>query len=238
MSVPSFPPESQYPYEIPQARRPGGLTAICVIAIILGVLGLLSSLWGLASLAIGPSLQKAMQVPPQGPGRDRAMELQRTMQQKIQAVADRYRWPTAVFALLNVGLAGCMLAGGIMGLKRNAKARTLLTAVFAVAILFVISRGIVEAFAQWEIAAIMSDLLPRMMEQAGPPNAPNVPNAAAMGSAFAKIGIVLGLAYAVVSIVVKLTYYAVGWFYLRRPAVCRWLDGANAQFPAADGGEV
>ncbi len=238
MSVPSFSPESPYSFEIPYARRPGGLTAVCVFAIILGGLGLLGSLMALVSLAVGPRLQQALQISPQGPGQDRSIELQRTMQRRIQAVSDRYRWPNAGFALLNVGLAGCMLAGGIMALNRAARARRLLIAVFAVAILFEISRSIVQACMQWEMANVMSNLLPRMMERSAPANGPNAPNAAAVATAIAKMGMVLGLAFTVAFSLAKLIYYAVGWCYLRRPAVCHWFDGANAQSPAADGGEA
>ena len=97
------------------------------------------------------------------------------MQRSIQAVTDRYWWPNAGLRLLNVGLAGCMLAGGIMALKRIARARTLLMAVFSVAILFEISRSIVQAFMQLEMATVMSDLLPRMMQGPAPPNAPKRP---------------------------------------------------------------
>ena len=39
MSGPSFPSASFGAYDVPRARRPGGLTAICVIAIVLGGLG-------------------------------------------------------------------------------------------------------------------------------------------------------------------------------------------------------
>ena len=163
MTVPSLPSESSRWYGVPRARRPGGLTAVCVIAIVLGGLGLLGSLVTMASLAAGSRLQQAFTMSPQGPGRDGFAEVQRTMQQRIQAVTDRYWWPNAGFALVNVGLAAGMLAGGIMALNRTPRARTLLITVFAVALLFEISRTIVQVFMQWEMAAVMSDLLPRMM---------------------------------------------------------------------------
>ena len=71
MSVPPLPPEPPYSHEIPHARRPGGLTAVCVIAIVLASLGLLGSLTGLVSLAFGSRLQQALAMPPQGPGQER-----------------------------------------------------------------------------------------------------------------------------------------------------------------------
>jgi hypothetical protein len=198
-----------------------------VIAIILGGLGLLGSLVTMASLAARSRLQQAMTMSPQGPGRDRFAEVQRALQQRIQAVTDRYRWPNAGFALLNAGLAASMLAGGIMALNRTPRARTLLITVFAVALLFEISRAIVQVFMQWEMAAVMSDLLPRMMGASSPANGPNAQQAAAMGAAIAKVGIIAGLAVNLIFSVAKLIYYAVGCSYLRRPDVRHWLENVG-----------
>jgi hypothetical protein len=207
-----------------------------VIAIILGGMGLLGSLVTMASLAAGSRLQQAMTMPPQGPGGNKLAELQRAMQQKIQAVTDRYRWPNAGFALINVGLAAGMLAGGIMALNRNPRAGKLLITVFAVAILFEISRAILQVFMQWEMAAVMSDWLPRMMGASAPANGPGAQQAAAMGAVLAKVGIIAGLAINLIFSVAKLVYYAVGCSYLRRPAVRQWLENAGGSFSAADGG--
>jgi hypothetical protein len=198
-----------------------------VIAVILGGLGLLGSLVAVAGLAAGSRLQQAMTWSPPGPDRDKMVDVQRTMQRKIQAVADRYWWPNLGFSLLNAGLAASMLAGGIMVLNRAARARKLLMTVFAVAILFEISRTIVHAFMQWETAAVMSDLLPQMMGASRPVHGPNAQQAAAIGAAIAKAGIIVGLAFNLIFSLAKLIYYAVGWSYLRRPAVGHWLENAG-----------
>ncbi len=80
MTVSSLSPEPSDLYDAVPARRPGGLTTICVIAIILGGLGLLGSLVAIAGLAAGPRLQQAISsMQPQGPGGDRVAEAQRTM---------------------------------------------------------------------------------------------------------------------------------------------------------------
>ena len=46
-------------------KRPGGLTAVCVISIVLGVLGLGSSLITLGSLAMQSTFEKAFKMPQQ-----------------------------------------------------------------------------------------------------------------------------------------------------------------------------
>jgi hypothetical protein len=202
-----------------------------VIAIILGSLGLLGSLATMASLAVGSRLQQALTTSRPRLGRDKAFDVQQAMQKRIQAVTDRYRWPSAGFALLNMALAASMLAGGIMALSRVAKARTILLAVFAVAILFETSRCIVQVFMQWETAAVMSDLLPRMMETSMPasgPNASNAQQAAAVGMVIAKASIMVGFAFQLVLSLAKLIYYGVGWSYLRRPPARNWLENAGS----------
>jgi hypothetical protein len=233
------------PYQSPMASvsssgvpgaRPSGFTAVCVIAIVLGGLGLLGSFAAIVSLAAGPRLQEAMTPKPQGRGNDRVIEMQRTMQQRVQAVTDRYWWPNAGFALLNVGLAGGMLSGGIMALNRVPRARTILIAVFSVALLFEVFRTIVYIFMQWEMAAVMSEMLPRMMEATAPRNAPNPQQAAAIAATAAKVGIVVGLAFTLIFSVAKLVYYAVGRSYFNRPAVRQWLQNADEGWPMADGG--
>lgn len=79
---------------------------------------------------------------------------------------------------------------------------------------------------QWEMAAVMSDWLPRMMEASAPANGPNAQQAAALGMVIAKAGIMVGLAFQLIFSLAKLIYYAVGWSYLRRPTASRWLENA------------
>lgn len=152
MTVSSLPSESFPPPGVPPARRPSGLTAVCMIAIVLGSLGLLGSLMAIVSLVAGPRIQEAFSAPFQQPGGDRMAEAQRAMQQKIQAVADRYRWPNAGFAVVNLAVATALVAGGIMGLNRAHWARTLLIAAFAFAIVFEIPRTVVNICMQSEMS--------------------------------------------------------------------------------------
>ena len=235
MTTPFVPSEPSGAYGVSRSCRPGGLMAVCVIAIVLGGLGLLGSLMAIVGLVAGPRLQQASVKLLQQPGNDKVVEAQLAMQQKIQAVNDRYRWPNAGFALLNVGLSVGLLAGGILALNREPRARTLLIALFAVALLFEISRSIVQVFMQWEMAAAMSDLLPRMMAASAPAKGPNAQQAAAIGTAIAKVGILLGLGFQLIFTVAKLTYYAVGWCYLRRPSARHWLENAGEGALAAGG---
>jgi hypothetical protein len=93
---------------------------------------------------------------------------------------------------------------------------------------FEITRSIFQGFLQWQMAAIMSDFLPRMVEASAPVNGPNAPQVVIMGTAVAKASLMVGFASQLVFSVAKLIYYAVGWSYLRRATVRRWLENTGA----------
>jgi hypothetical protein len=111
-----------------------------------------------------------------------------------------------------------------------------LITVFAVALVFETSRSIVQVFMQREMAAVISDSVPRMMEASAPANGPNAQQAAVLGTAIAKASIIAGLAFQLIFSLAKLTYYAVGWSYLRRPAAGQWLENAGERSSGADAG--
>ena len=108
----------------PLSGRPGVLTAICVIAIVLGGLGLGTGLLAVVSLVGGEAIQAAI---PDNPGMDEEMKkIQTEMEQEMQAVTDRYWGYHAVFLLGHFAVATGLLAGGIMAIKMNPKGRTVL----------------------------------------------------------------------------------------------------------------
>jgi hypothetical protein len=229
MSAASFSFDSDSPRSagVPDGKRPRGLTVICVIAIVLGGLGLLASLGGIAKLAADSGFQQSF-MPPQGPGGDQAIEIQRLMQQKRQVIANRYWWPNMGFALANLVVAGGMLAGGIMALNRFPAARALLLVVFAVAVPFEVSRSVVNVLMQRDIAVVLSDLMPRLMETSPPAHGPNARQAAEMGEMAAKVVLYLGLAFTLAFSLAKLIFYAVGCSWMGRPAVRQWLGDSHA----------
>ncbi len=103
---PYAPPQAQ---QVPVARGllPTGLKAVCIIAIVLGGLGTLFSCGGVASLAIGPSMQAAFNTPAQ-PGMDQeAARVQQELQAEIAAIGQEYLPFTITSVILHLlsGLA-------------------------------------------------------------------------------------------------------------------------------------
>jgi len=223
MTMPTLPPD---PFKPPAAaatlpRRPTGLTAVCVIAIILGGLGLAGSLMGVVGLTVGSSMQKAFTLPPQ-PGMDtQVIDAQLAMQREIQAVADRYWGYNLAFVLACLFVAGGLLAGGIIALGIKPAGRALLIGAFAVAVVFEVLRAVFQVFMQVEMVAVMSDSISRIMEAASPAGAPGAEQAATIAAVATQVGMFVGIAFVCVYVLAKLIFYAVGIHYLRRPSVQR-----------------
>jgi hypothetical protein len=198
------------------AQRPGGLTAICVIAIVLGALGLCGSLLTLGILAMQKPLENAFKMQQKVPSgipesfkaqMEMQNETQNKMQEATQKVNQRYWGVHVGLGLLNLAFAGSLLAGGIMALKLNPKARAFLVVVFAAAIVFEIVRTIVIVFVQLNTVAVLSAI----------PNSGAGPAVTMM--TFAKVAAIGGMVFWAGFGLAKIVFYGIGAAYLRRPNI-------------------
>jgi hypothetical protein len=155
---------------------------------------------------------------------DDFLKAQTEMQDKMQGVTNRYWGFNVGLGLLNVAFASCLLAGGIMMLKMNPKARTFLVTVFAAVIVFEIVRAVVTVFMQLDIAAAMSDVMPRMMMAAGPKGGPGAEQGAAFMGTVAKASAFVGMAFSLGWALAKMVFYGVSACYLRRPNIRRLFE--------------
>jgi preprotein translocase subunit SecG len=214
---PGYPGDPTAGFDAPPPQRPGGLTAVCVIAIVLGALGLCFSVLGVASLAFQDQLQKFVKqqqhLPPgmaNGPLKTE-MEARAKMQERVYEAAEkvthRHMGASSVVLVLNLLISASLLAGAIATLKLSPKGRQFLIAVFLAAILFEIVRGIVLVLTQLDMAAELSAI-----PSAGSGSA-DVP--LMMARITAILSMVLWLALALGMVV----FYGIGASYLRRPTI-------------------
>ncbi|MFZ1934566.1 MAG: hypothetical protein WCB27_22670 [Thermoguttaceae bacterium] len=214
---PGYPSDPTAGFDAPPPQRPGGLTAVCVIAIVLGAMGLCFSVLGVASLAFQGQLQKfakqQQQLPAgmaNGPLKTQ-MEAQMKTQGKInevaQRVSHRHLGASSAILVLNLLVSAGLLAGGIATLKLSPKGRQFLIAVFLAAIVFEIVRGVVLVLTQLDMAAELSAI----------PNAGAGPaemmltmmKVMAIGTMVLWLALALGL----------VIFYGIGASYLRRPTI-------------------
>lgn len=200
-------------------RRPGGLNAICVIAIILGGLGLAASMFGLCAMAAKPWMNNAFIMQQQSGEADTMRDAQLLAQEKAEEVTSRYAGFNLGFFLLNVVIGGSLLTGGILALKLNPKGIQLLIIAFTTAIVFEILRAVLQTFMQLEMAEVVPDSMSRMMQATAPRRGSGAAEGAAVAAVFMKICVYVGLAFTLAFALAKVIFYAIGTRYLQRPNI-------------------
>lgn len=197
--------------------RPACLTFICVTALLLGSVGLLTACTGLLSQVFSSGMQQAIAGMPGGanmPGAD----VQREMNARIMAVTNRYKWVTMPLMLVKIIVEAALLAGAIMSLGLKPRGRSWLLGALVAAIVFEAIHAVPVLLIQRETQLLMSEMMPRMMEaQQGPHKAP--PGLTDfMSTFFSAIGFAT-IIVAVGWLVAKIIFCAFGIRYLRQPGM-------------------
>jgi len=199
-------------------QRPGGLTVICVLAIVLGALGLMTGCFGLLSQAFNQQMQNGLAGLQAGANKE-AAELQQEMNAKVVAASAKFAWLNMLLAVVQLAVAASLLVGGIMSLKLRPLGRKLLLGAFVAAIVFEAARIYPTISVQQAMVPIMAEYMPKMMKAQAPPGGQQPAGMdQAMSSIMSALGIV-GMVFFVVTVAVKGVYYAIGIVYLRKPSV-------------------
>jgi hypothetical protein len=182
--------------------RPGWLSAVCVVAIVLGGLGLMTSLLGAAGTIFAPQVQawtqKWTEKMTQGRGQPPGIqEMQEKMQAKVLEVQARWRAANLAVVAANLVLSSCLLFGGIKAMQLSPAGRTVLLFTFGAIILFHGLRMIPNIGMQLATADVMNNIMNISM----------------------KAGIAFSIAWMVMIELVQVTAYALGIWYLRRPHI-------------------
>ncbi len=211
------------PIEVPEplakleAPFPGGLKAICIIAIVLGSLGAMAALLSGVGLVVGQQAQAALN--PSQPGTSAEMEeLQQKMQTEINAIANKYIVANTAAALMHLFTAVLLLSGAIMTLRRTALGASLLTFGSAASILYVVGYGILNILIQLQTVPVIESFMGELVAETGEQAGQNA-DALAMMPKFLMIGVFIALAFSVLFALVKITFYLITIFYLRKPQI-------------------
>ncbi len=146
---PSLP---EGPYAgLPPRTRPGWLTALCVICIVLGALGILNSLVGTAAVLAGPRFQSLFQPRPTAGVPDEMLQAQQDLMNEINAVQAKHFVTTLMLLAFKLVAAVLLLVGGLrcLGLSEGGR-RTLLIAC-GVALLFEVVHSILQTMINLEM---------------------------------------------------------------------------------------
>jgi len=210
-------PEGPYAGQQKVSGKPGWLTALCVVCIVLGALGLLNAILGTAAEIAGPRFQ-AMLSPRGGPGMPADLQqAQQDLMDEMNAIKRKYF--SLSLALLGVRFvaAGLLLYGGLRCLALSESGRKLLIAACAVALLFELSQTIIQSLVYLQNLTAMNSALERFQSALANGNAP--PGLQSVMKWTMQISVVLPMILAYGMALLKGGVFLFGLSYLRRPHI-------------------
>lgn len=199
-------------------QRPGKLTAVCVIAILLGGIGLVVALSGVVGMLVPPYTAK--QVPNPSTEAQKMQDLQLKMQKEIQAVAARWRvYQLGLLTALTVISAG-LIAGGALSLGMKPAGAKILSYALPFAIPFDTARGILGLYISNKVAMTTARYMQEMVSISPGKNPPPE----GLMSGIVQVVSVVVLVVTALWMIGKVCYYVLAALYLKRPHVKRLFE--------------
>lgn len=163
-------PEGPYAGKTPSGR-PGWLTALCVLCIVLGALGLLNAVLGTAIEVAGPAFQQAM-MPKGGNMPDDFQQAQQDLMDEINAIKKKHL--LSIYGLLAFKFiaATLLLVGGLRCLSLGETGRKLLIIGCGVALAFELTQAIVQSLIQMENLTAMNSAVEKFQSSLAGNNSP------------------------------------------------------------------
>ena len=211
--TPALPDSQAFP--APRGRRPGWLTAVCVIAIVIGILGAFNGVFGLIGAVFGQQLQSAVS-PAAGSVPPGMEKIQTEFQDQMNAVQKEFFVALLSSAVLRTIIAVLLLVGGVMGLNLKEQGRQLLVLGFAIALLFEIGNTVLNSLVNMEVMTAFNAYVEALAEEL-PAGGGGPPPQMLMG--IMKGSIIFGFVVQYLIVLIKMGFYAFGLIYLSRQAI-------------------
>src|SRR6478672_9919227 len=124
--------------------RPGWLSFLCVLCIVLGALGIMNSVFGTFGMVVGPRFQQFMAAQPKPGMPDDLKEAQEKMQADMYTIQAKYIWPLGLSIALRLVVCTLLLIGGIRCLNLSEPGRKLLIIACSIALVFDLLQAIFQ----------------------------------------------------------------------------------------------
>src|SRR4029450_5037670 len=142
--------------------RPGLLTTLCVLCLVLGALGLMNSLMGAAGAVGGQKLQAMLQ-PKASPSMPPEMQqAQQEFQDQVNAVQGRYFWQIVGGLAFRLIASVLLLVGGIRSLGVEGAGRETLLIACAVAVVFELAHSILQSLVNMDMMTAVNSFVEKM----------------------------------------------------------------------------
>jgi hypothetical protein len=196
-------------------KRPGGLLAIAIVAITLGVLGTCGGLSTIASSLAHSEIQALSRdmVDASSMGNEALRQQQLALQDSVEALTERWRPALLAHQVLNLIASLALLAGAIQLLRWRPGALMLFAAAAIASIAVDIGGGVIQILYQQATSALMRDYAAGLT--AATPGALGDRTVGAVMQASAVTGLVMAVGW----VVVKLGFYSASLVYTRRADV-------------------
>ena len=209
------------------SQRPGQLTAIAIVGIVLGILGTCGGLWGVAGALLQGPMQEAMREQQEkmfaGSGIPaEQLESQRGFQQQIEELNAKWVPFTATHQTLNLIASAILLAAAIMLLRTSARAPTVFVIAVAANVFVDLVGTILGIIVQQDMQEAMQGMMADMAAQQ-----PGAPGADRMFEGIMQASSWLGICFGGAWLLVKIGYYVWGLVYLRKPEVKQLFGGTD-----------
>ena len=220
-------PEGTYAGPPPRGR-PGWLSALCVICIVLGALGLMNSVFGTIGLVVGPSFQRFMAAQPQPGMTEELKKAQENFQEDMYKIQRKYIWPLSVSMLVRVVVCTLLLVGGIRALSMVEKGRKLLIVACSIALVFDLLQAILQLVIAVENMTVTNEFMEVMASQGGstPKEVEAVIKTIGSVIRFLVLGMVCVFALA------KIAFYIFTVLYLQKPHIMALFKASEPPAPA------
>jgi hypothetical protein len=206
-------------------NSPVWLKVVCIVSIVLGALGLLMAMTGIAGQLFAAEAQestlKMMEAFQVGGVPPAIKEIQKEMMDASVAVQRRWMPINLAISIVHLFVAAALLAGGIQALRMKPSGRKLLLMALVAAILFEIGRLPPTGIMQWEMTKVVGQFSQRLMDAAAPSGKALPPGQKKTIQMVMRTSMVAGTLIGVLTAlglaIVKLAFYAAGVWLLIRP---------------------
>jgi hypothetical protein len=217
--------------------RPPGLTAVCIIALCLGVMGAMGIVVGIGGLVLQPAIQKwstdlQKSLPgAQTPQGQKQAELQQNMMKELEPLTRRWLIPSLIGSAICLVAVVCLITGSIKGLNLRPMAHKWLIIGMSAGILHALVGGYVGHAVQRETQILTMRYMDQTL-QSGP--AAKAPGAKALMNSTMQLTMVIGMVMTFGWGLVKCIFYAFGIWYLLTPMIRRLLEGDGSERAVID----
>lgn len=196
-------------------KRPGGLTAVVIVGLILGSLGTCGGLSSVVSLAMQDQMQafSRQMAEMSAQGNPTLLEQQLVMQERVNEL--NQQWKPALYShqIVNLLASLVLLAGAILLLKWKPSGPEIFTAGALASILADGGGGVIAVLYQLEIGTVLQEYMSGLTSDPALAGAEASMNA--IGAASTRAGMLFGVAW----VAIKLGFYGYGIVLLRKPNV-------------------